>query len=186
VTQVLVLQGWPQPAQFVLLSGVHFPVQQYASLPHSASVQHVWQMPPQFFWPGAQHCDGAPRFGPSGSGAWHSLPGAHVFPVPQLQVPPEQCVPEGHALPQVPQLASSLNIESPPGHVQYDVPPLVTHCWPSGHALPQVPQLDGSSSVPEAHLHAPLLQTSPLLHLFPHCPQSLLVAFNVRRSGHTQ
>jgi hypothetical protein len=49
VLQVLVVHGWLQPAQLLLLSGVHLPLQQNASLPHSESVQHVWHRPPQFF-----------------------------------------------------------------------------------------------------------------------------------------
>jgi hypothetical protein len=49
VSQVLLLHGWLHPVQLVLLSGVHWPLQQYALPPHSVSLQHVWHRPPQFF-----------------------------------------------------------------------------------------------------------------------------------------
>ena len=52
--------------------------------------------------------------------------------------------------------------------------------------MPHVPQLLESFSVPEEHWQEPLWQLSPELHLLPQVPQSLLVAFNVCPSGHTQ
>jgi hypothetical protein len=123
-----------------------------------------------------------------GSGAAHVVPLAHWFPVlPQVQLPPEQCAPDGHALPHAPQLASSLNVGSGGPQTQYDEPPEVTHCWPApGHALPHLPQLVASPSTPWEHLHWPPLQLSPLLHPLPHWPQSLLVAFTCDKSGQTQ
>jgi len=116
---VSLLHGWLQPLQLELLSGVHLPPQQYASLPHSESAQHVWQVPLQFFRPDGQHTEGP---SPVVGGVQVAPPVHPVPPVPQVQVPDEQFEPAGQALPHVPQLALSFNIESAPGQVQYDEP----------------------------------------------------------------
>jgi hypothetical protein len=89
-------------------------------------------------------------------GAGTSLPG-HVVP----HTPLLQTWPEGHALPQAPQLSALVSRRThrpshsvcPAGHEPTQEPP--THTWPEEQTVPQVPQLSGLvSNVAQASVHS--------------------------------
>ena len=135
-----------------------------------------WHVPPLQTAPViAQACPHVPQFWALLDRFTHAP--AHITPPNgHPQTPPEQDSPTGHAVPQLPQFAGSLDVStqlrvpqacSPAAHVAWQVPVEQTGVVPE-QASPQVPQLSGSAVV---LVQAELQHASPSAQVVPHAPQ---------------